>query len=315
MNPKTMVDVNVEVHNGLYVAHVLPGRMEGWGEGAITTAEHGREDLETLAQAVLDSIKPVTETEQAYSDCTDGRQRTILADGLPVPNREKLTGADALVAFFMAEALGSRFYKNPNASVDRRLEEVFGFLKDNDINPSTHDACGAAAGFVAVAQNAVRFSSNKLYVARQQVLLPHDVYDRELAQEAYDTIQRRLALDAYRGYSPELVMEKVRKFSGLHAIAGIEDDGRGIHGHVEEAIVRFEGLVGVACDVNMLAEMTGGREVFTINDNRRTTLAKLFGRGLFDTDYQIAEIAGEAFIDAGHGTLASKLPTILITAA
>lgn len=237
----------------------------------------------------------------------------MLADGEPVPNREKLTGADALVAFFMAEALGSRFYGDPNAPIDQRVLQVFSFLHERGIKPSTHDKCGAAGGFIGIVQNAIQLAQNQSYIERQRLLLPLDVYEEKLADDVRETYKRRLAVDAYKDYDAALITEAVQKISGPHAIAGLRDDGRGVHGHVEEAIVRIT-IPGVSCSVNNLAEATSGREVFAINDTRRTMLAHQFGRGN-DTDYRIAEIAGEDFIDAGHGTLASNLPTILVAAA
>jgi hypothetical protein len=92
----------------------------------------------------------------------------------------------------------------------------------------------------------------------------------------------------------------------------LRDDGRGVNGHVEELIARIQ-VQGVAIDEARLAEHTGGRGVFGENDTRLLALAELFGRGR-DEDYRIAYMAGEDFTDAGHGTLASNLRTVVITA-
>jgi hypothetical protein len=107
-----------------------------------------------------------------------------------------------------------------------------------------------------------------------------------------------------------MFMEAVEAVSGTQAIAELQDDGRGVHGHVEEAIVRIQ-MPGYAIDEAKLASLTDGREVFAMNDARLGRIAKLFGRGDGD-DYKMAYMALEDFADSGHGTLANGLPTYVI---
>jgi hypothetical protein len=111
--------------------------------------------------------------------------------------------------------------------------------------------------------------------------------------------------------SADIFLEAVEAVSGKQAIAELQDDGRGVHGHVEEAIVRIK-TPGYAIDEARLASLTGGREVFGVNDARMERMARLFGRGT-DNDFRIACMALEDFADCGHGTLANGLPTYIIS--
>jgi hypothetical protein len=121
----------------------------------------------------------------------------------------------------------------------------------------------------------------------------------------------RLASGAYAGLTAQTFLDAVEQVSGKRAIAELNDDGRGVHGHVEEAIIRLD-LEGYAVDEAKVGKLTGGREVFGVNDNRMAKLARLFSRGN-DVDYRKAYMALEDFADAGHGTLAKDLPTWIVT--
>lgn len=305
----TAVNHPTIVKNGLAAQQVSDDLS--WGIGAIQPQADG--DLEALLQAVLDSISPVTQTEGAYSACTDGRLPVKLLSGDIVPVREQMVGADMVSAFYVAEALGARFYKDPAAPVAERVREVAEFLKENGIMPSTHVGCGAAAGFVTITENAAKFSQDGRYQARLQALLPEGVYDETLHQQVLADNAKRLDNGLYEGLSADVFMQTVEAVSGKQAIAELKDDGRGVHGHVEEAIMRVR-VPGKAIDEAKVAALTGGREVFGVNDNRFEKLARLFGRGS-DQDYRIAYMALEDFANCGHGTLAKNLPTFVITAA
>lgn len=305
---------SVESKNGLYVAHFIQGRMEGWGMGAINAENPlDLDSEETLAQQVVDSIKPVTEEEQSYSDCTDGRFREKLEDGGEVPNREKLVGTDFLTSFYIAEALGSRIYENPRASTEERVTDVAERLKKNGFLPSAHFACGAMSAFVPVSQNAINFAQNPLYVERQRSLLPVGVYDEELHSQMLRDASQRLEMGRLKDYDPHKVLEIVSAVSGNHAIISVRNDGTGVDGHNERMIVR-QVPSGAAVDINALAEASGGGQVLSINDARLWKLARIFGRGE-DTDYRIACMAAEDFTDAAHGTLARNMPTLVVAQA
>lgn len=282
-----------------------------WAVGTIQPQATDVDDV--LLSAVLSSLTRVDDTQLTYSACTDGRVPVRLLSGDVVPVREQMVGADMVSAFYVAETLGPRFYKDPNAPVAERVREVAEFLKENGINPSTHIGCGAAAGFVAVTENAVTFNQDARFIARQKELLPEGVYDEALHAEMLKGNTARLAAGVYEGLTADVFVAAVESVSGKQAIAELKDDGRGVHGHVEEAIVRIT-VPGVAINEARVAELTDGREVFGVNDTRMQDIAKLFSRGA-DADYRMALMALEDFADCGHGTLAKDLPTYIVANA
>lgn len=287
-----------------------------WAEGLIQpqTSSINPVSERALLEAVLQSIEPVGDTELAYSACTDGRLPVRLMDDEMVPVREQLVGADEVSAFYVAETLGLSFYQDPDAPVQERVQAATAFLRENGLLPSSHVACGAGAGFVAVMQNIPRFAQIPAYLARQQALVPALVYDQTLHDRMMAERQIRLADSSlYQGLNHQMFLDAVTATSGTRAVAELKDDGRGVHGHVEEAIIRLR-IPGYALNVARLAELTGGRQVFSVNDNRIERLARLFGRGN-DDDYRRAYMALEDFADAGHATLAKDLPTWIIERA
>jgi hypothetical protein len=211
-------------------------------------------------------------------------------------------------AFVMAEALGPRFYGNEKATVEERIDEVCAFIK-----PSTHNGCGAAGGLVPVLNNLVRFATttdNSNFIERQKKFVP--VYNAGLFSRMVQSMGARIAAGAYEGYSDALVTTAVKKYTGDHAVANYRDDGRGIKGHRERAIARIQGVSGITINANMLAGMDEENpQVFVNNDARLERLASMFGRG-HDEDYATAYMAGEAFSNAGWGTLGKNLPTIIL---
>jgi len=290
----------------------LVGDDLSWGVGAIAP-QAAYDTTAPLVSAVLQCLTKVPHDQQQYSACTDGRLPVRLLSGDAVPVREQMVGADMVSAFYVAESLGARFYKDAAAPVAERVREVAEFLQHNDIMPSTHVGCGAAAGFVAITQNAITFNEDDQFAARQHALLPTGAYDQHLHEQMLAANQQRLDSNVYDGLSAEVFIQAVEAVSGTKAIAELKDDGRGVHGHVEEAIIRIT-IPGYAVDGAQLATLTGGREVFSVNDARIERMARLFGRGE-DEDYRIACMALEDFADCGHGTLAHNLPTYIVTKA
>jgi hypothetical protein len=283
-----------------------------WGVGAIQP-QAAQTGVDGLVKASLGSLTAVQGDQQQYSACTDGRLPVRLLNGDPVPVREALVGADMVSAFYVAESLGDHFYKDPSAPVADRVREVAEFLQANGIVPSTHVGCGAAAGFVTITENAVKFAEDHRFAARQKALLPAGVYDDDLHAAMLKANSQRLATGVYDGLTADVFLSVVEAVGGQQAIAELQDDGRGVHGHVEEAIMRVQ-VPGFAIDGAKLAGLTEGREVFEVNDARIERIAKLFGRGT-DNDYRIAYMALEDFADCGHGTLAHALPTYIVTQA
>lgn len=322
----------VESRNGLLKAEFLPQPTD-WMVGDIPGRQfEDDEERREVARAVMDSIEEVSDNELPYSSCTDGRWRLSLGDGQPVPVREQNVGADMVTLLVMADALGERFYQDPAAPIDKRIDEVITFAmggldpKNQDelmqliklakILPSTHVKCGAAGGLLAVLENSARFVENSGYTDRQQQLMPQGVYDLELHQQITQGHQQRLANRLYRGYEPESVTKAVRERVGPRAVEQYRDDGRGVHGHLEQVIAYLdETLNGHAVDSNKLST-EAGLQVFGVNSGRIERLARLFSQGGDDDlGYRIARIAGEDFASAGHGTLATDMETMIIRRA
>ncbi len=301
---------NVVERNGL-VAQKITDDLS-WGQGSIMPpADYSQDDEMKLIKVVLDCIERVPDSEKAYSACTDGRLPVRLLNGEKIPVREQMVGADMVSAFYVAECLGPKFYKDPFAPVAERVAEVAEFLHENGLLPSSHVACGAAGGFEAIARNIISFSRRPSYQARLKALLPTGVYDDRLHDEMLYQSQMRLDNGYYSGLNGDTFLQAAEKFSGKRAIAELRDDGRGVHGHVEEAIMRIR-LDGHAINETLVSEKTGGREVFGVNDLRMERLARLFSRGA-DQDYAIATMALEDFASSGHGTLAKNLNTYIVT--
>lgn len=301
---------SVTSQNGLYVAEFVRDPAD-WMVGDITGQRFANDDeREQLAQAVMAAIERVDEAEMVFSTCTDGRRRLKLEDGQPIPVREQLVGADAMTLFIMAEALGADFYEDPEAPIGERIDRVIDFGVENGLQPSTHNKCGAAGGFVPVIGNSAQFVGNVNY-RRQQARIMGSAYDVSLHRQIAQGHQRRLENGLYAGYGPELITGSVLRKVGKHAIENYEDDGRGVHGHRELVRAYLKGLDGYAINPNALDV-----QVFGVNDNRIERLAALFGRGTTDDpNYRIALMAGEDFASAGHGTLANSMETIIIRPA
>jgi hypothetical protein len=309
---QTVIAIVDELRLGAFMAHRIEDTL-AWGQGAIQPQSlFAREDDQrTLLAAVLSSIEPVSEQELAYSSCTDGRIPVKLLSGEAVPVREQMVGADIVSAFYVAESLGASFYKDPAAPVAQRVQDVAQFLQDNGLQPSSHLACGAAAGYAAVMNTIIQRNDTPAFLARIQALLPEGMYDKQLLATLIQGVATRLESGVYEGLAIETFLDAVEQVSGKRAIAELKDDGRGVHGHVEEQIIRVR-VPGYAINETKVAELTGGREVFGVNDNRMEKIAHLFGRGN-DADYRTAYTALETFADAAHATLARDLPTYIVS--
>jgi hypothetical protein len=300
------------VQHGSFVATPIKDDLS-WGKGQIEPEEAytGTETKQQLVQTVLDSLAVVNNVEKRYSSCTDGRVPVRLHNGEAVPVREQLVGADTMVVFHMAEVLGGRFYRDPKAPLADRLQEVAVFLHENGLLPCTHIGCGAAGSYVQIVQNLIEFTKNEQFNTRQKNLLPEGTYSDTLREAITKGYEARLQNGAYEGWSDQLVLDAVHKESPDRAIAELNNDGRGVHGHVEELIIRIQ-VDDIATNELQVIARTGGREVFSVNDVRMRHLAGLISRG-HDEDYRLALMAAEDFTDGGHGTLAKNLPTYIIT--
>jgi hypothetical protein len=298
-----------EVRTDTLVARYIPGDM-AWGSGSILpiSAYSSAEQQEALLRAVMDSLEPVTDVEQVYASCTDGRKPVRLLDEkTPAPVREQLVGADIVCAFAAIEALDGTTIEEP---VTQRLERAAAFLQQHGIAPGTHLGCGAATYFQAILENILTFSKDPAYMQYVQALLPSGVYDTTIEADILSTIQRKLERHAFEGLSLQTFIDTVTSRGGTHGIAELLDDHRGVHGHVEEQIVRVRAS-GLAINVARVMEQTGGRSVFGLNEQRMERLLRILSEGN-EARYKRAYIALEHFNSAAYGTLARFLPTYTI---
>jgi hypothetical protein len=306
--------VTDEIRHGDLVAECISDDMS-WGEGSIIPPEEYNtpEKQRELMGAVLESIEDVNDSETDMSACTDGRRPVRLMSGEPVPVRKQLVGGNLVSAFYVAESLGDRFYKDPAAPVEDRINEVAQFLADNGKKPSGHISCGAAGGFAAVSANIPRFVRHEsgLFVARAKLFLPDGVHDDALHAEMMAGNEQRAQDGTYDDLIPQMFVDAIERVSGKAAIAELYDDGRGVHGHVEEDVVRLR-VGNRAINEARLADVTGAREVFGVNDDEMDAIANLFGRGQ-DEDHRVARMAIEDFANGGHGTLAKRVSTWRVT--
>jgi hypothetical protein len=308
--------VTEEIHVGNFVARRINDGME-WGEGNIVPPEEydTPEAQRELIGRALESIEEVRPDQRAASACTDGRRPLRLLNDEEVPVRKQLVGGNLTSAFYAAEALGKRFYPDPTMPVAQRVMYVAEFLKANGKLPSGHIQCGAATNFGVVSANVPRFVQHEsgLFVPRAQLLLPEGTYDAGLHAQMMQGNVQRAQDGAYGDLTPQMFVDAIERVAGRGALAELNDDGRGVHGHVEEDILRLR-VGDRAINEAKLADLTGGREVFGVNDDEMDAIAELFGRGR-DEDYKIARMAIEDFANAGHGTLAKRLSTWLVTEA
>lgn len=309
----SQASVTVISADGRWQAEFLP-KPSGWMAGAI--AGHvftDDDDRRTYVNEVLDSIAEVSEDEQRYSSCTDGRKRINLVDGQTVPVREQVVGTDTMCAFVAAEALGAHFYGDDlYKPVEVRIRRVIQHLLDNNYMPTAHIACGAAGGFTTVINRATQFIRDRSYVERMQALTGRD-YSDTLHHLIVGSYQSRLDSSVYEGYRDGLVSEIIQEMVGGHAVEVYEDDGRGVHGHREQMIVYLDqSMQGYAVDPNKLIS-TGDHQVFAVNISRIDALARVMsGDDEHGIDYRTARLAIEDFSCAGHGTLAANIETVIV---
>lgn len=149
-------------------------------------------------------------------------------------------------------------------------------------------------------------------MARMQVLADGN-YNDTLHHLIVGSYQSRLVSKVYEGYRDGLVAEIVQEMVGPQAVEQYEDDGRGVHGHREQAIVYLDNsMQGFALNPNNLIETTGG-QVFGVNSSRIDALARAMSNDEHQgINYLTARLAIEDFSSAGHGTLATGMETIIV---
>lgn len=308
--------VRVMSKDGKYVAEFLT-QPDEWMAGTIAGKQFANDgERGEFVASVMQCIEEVSEEEQTYSTCTDGRTRLRLDDGTPVPVREQLVGTDTMSAFVAAEALGVHFYgEDLYAPVETRIAKVVDHLLANNYHPTAHISCGAAGGFTTIINRATQFIKDPAYIDRMR-RLADGAYNDTLHHLIVGSYQSRLVSGVYEGYRDGLVAEIVLAKVGPHAVEHYEDDGRGVHGHREQVVVYLDqSMQGLALAPNTLNEQTG-LQVFGMNASRVDAIARLMsgdtGHGI---DYLTARLAIEDFSCAGHGTLATKMQTIVVSRA
>ncbi len=305
--------------NGLYIVENI-SRPADWMEGDIlgTVFEDDTHRVE-VALAVADGIETVEPGQAAYKTCTDARYRIGLADGeSTVPVRGQLVGSSAISGFRAAAALGSDFFPDKIDTLDERIRYVFDAMRDGGQIASTHLNCGAAGNFVTVMNNELRFAANDNFVAGLRDIMPEDMYDPKIHDKVLAGLKECMGRNAYAGYSDEMILRAVLARPGEdgQAVEKYLDDGRGVHGHREQARVRLaDSLGGVALSPNVLAD-THDFQVFGVNGSSVDTVAKIFSNdGDIEEYYLTARLAIESFTAAGHGTLGRNLETWLVRPA
>jgi hypothetical protein len=318
---QTQTDESVQVvrvvsKNGKYAAEFL-SHPDKWMAGTIVGKQF-KDDSERAAfiTSVMECIEEVSEDQQTYSTCTDGRKRLHLDDGAQVPVREQLVGTDTMSAFVAAEALGVHFYgEDLYSPVATRIARVVDHMLINDYHPTAHVSCGAAGGFTTVINRATQFIKDPAYTDRMR-RLTDGAYSDTLHHLIVGSYQSRLVSGVYEGYRDGLVAEIVLDKVGPQAVEHYEDDNRGVHGHREQAVVYLDqSMKGLAFNPNALIEQTDS-QVFGINASRADDIARLMsgdaGNGI---EYLTARLAIEDFSCAGHGTLATGMQTIVVSRA
>lgn len=306
--------MQVTSKDGRFTAEFLP-YSSSWMAGTIVgrgfADDEGRREY---VVKVLESIEEIGEDELRLSTCTDGRKRFKLEDGSPVPVREQLVGTDTMAAFVAAESLGSHFYGDGlYQPADVRIRKVVQHLLDNNYRPTAHVSCGAAGGFTTVINRSTQFIKDRHYRARLE-RLSGGAYNDTLHHLIVGSYQSRLVSGAYEDYRDGLVAEIVLEMAGPQALEYYEDDGQGVHGHREQAIVCLdESMRGLAINPNRLIETTDS-QVFGYNSGRADAVARVMsGDETGGIHYMTARIAIEDFSCAGHGTLASNMETLVIS--
>lgn len=310
----TAGNLRVQSSDCRYSAEFLP-YSASWMAGAIVGKQFADDtERRSFVIDVLNSIEEVSEDEQTYSTCTDGRKRLKLENGSPVPVREQLVGTDTMAAFVAAESLGSHFYGNDLYSpVDVRIRRVVEHLLANNYRPTAHISCGAAGGFTTVINRATQFITQPAYTQRLE-RLADGMYSDTLHHLIVGSYQSRLVSGVYEGYRDGLVAEIVLEMVGSQAVEHYEDDGRGVNGHREQAIVYLDrSMQGSAINPNTLIASIDS-QVFGVNSSRIDALARLMsGDNNRDIDYLTARLAIDDFSCAGHGTLATGMETLVVS--
>jgi hypothetical protein len=300
-----------------------------WMQGNIT-GDFQIDDEATRQQVVLaalDAIEPTNSNSSLNeTTCTDGRYRLgTIGTGRHMGVAEQLVGSSLLTGFVAAEALGDKFYNGSSGvRADSPIKQRFDYAADyfaaNGELISAHVGCGGVEGLLPVTINSLTFVQSVEFLNRSMQLMPEDVYDLSIIEAQREATLRAIDNGAYLGYSHHLAVDAAIRHSGEDAVESLLNTGRGVHGHVEDFIVRLDHrLGGVALSPNRLNLSKIGVEedrtvqAFGINGSSLERLALTLSNGGDNEQvYREAWNAMEVFTDSAHGTLANKLPTLVV---
>jgi hypothetical protein len=285
-----------------------------WGVGRIQNLNSHPSDVRRLAAVAVSSLQEVDKTEEGRSSCTDGRYPLFLGSNRLTPVRSQLVGASMATGWFMAEAIGDRFFEDPTAPIEDRISQTAEHMVERGVYPCTHEDCGARGNHTAIQQNAVKFANGDsdvaaAYRARNKAYMG-EKYNPDTDHKVITYLARRVEDPGYGydNYAPDVAWRAVMDVTGQEGTYNLLIDRRGLHGHLEKLILRLQNVGRLALNTRLLAELTGGDQVFGVNDDQLDILAKVIG-GDDEEAVRIARHAGEHFTNAGHATLGKYLPS------
>lgn len=322
MNAETGFEHKFRLDNVEYVVRQISDEMT-WGEGSIVSPELSLEEREQAIIAATKSIVHVSEEDLKMSGCTDGRIRLEMLDGSEAPVLQKDVGCDSVIMFVVAETLGSRFYGDAinKSPIEVRQRHLLKYMVASGLIPSSHVGCGARGGLIPVVNNFIKYAQDPQVVGafsrRLSAFSGQDVLPDELSQVA-TTLSQRIAKSDLEEYDPDRFLELIIEVSPRAAgsVKKLLDDGHGVHGHTEAAILRLKtpGLAYSARENRKILTRDypdlALLENFTVNDDREIMIAKMMADD--DVSRKISLIAIQGFGDAGHATLSKGLPTYMI---
>lgn len=286
------------VSNSVFTARRIGDRLD-FAVGSIGADALRTDESETARmQDVIDRVVEVAPTQQRHSNCTDGRMPDVLDNGAPVPVRPQTVGENLGLGFYVMEGLGLLPKGIP---ADEGVFWSAHELKEMGFVPDAHRACAACLGYVTVKENGVRFDGDLRFHRRQMQTMGAGAYDSGTQYSLMDRQRAQLKKPGYyNNLTLDTFLDAATAIAGPEAVGSYVDDGRGVHGHVEDAVALLK-TPGYAID-NRALNATGG-EVFGGNldviDNMAAAIVQRYGGRLFGPARQL----GYTFTNSGHGTL------------
>ncbi len=300
-----------QVSNDMFTAYRIPDTFQ-WAEGTIgAEVDQSDEAQAALARLVLDSIVQVPRGEENGANCTDGRVPDLLESGDLVPVRPTLSGASLVAAHSALEAVDL-------LPITRLPEETVWWTAETmqraNLVPIAHKGCAAGAAHLTLKENTIRFAGNPDFQNRQrQTMKVNSVpYDERVQDRIIGNHRRQLRrAERYTDLNLDTFLDVARQTSGGQGVASYVDNGRGVNGHVEGAVMRLY-TPGYAVDTRTL-NFDGG-QAFTVNDDMAANMAKRLAFAVRRLDMEIPlRHALNTYANVVHGTLVvPDTPTWLV---